>query len=216
MRAPSGLNATLHTESVWPVSGAPIGAPVPASHIRTVVSPPPETIRAPSGLNATPVHRAGVAGQRGAAPRSAAGARVPHPHRGVGAAGNDPAPSGLDAHRAPGVAGQRGADGLPVPASHSRTVGRRRRRRCGPVRAQCHTPHRAGVAGQRRPRAAGRCPRPTAAPCCRRCRKRCGPVGAERPGAARWRRIALRQWSAAPPIGAPVAGVPHPHRVVVG
>ena len=38
---------------VWPVSGAPIGWPVSASHSRTVLSPLPETIRLPSGLNAT-------------------------------------------------------------------------------------------------------------------------------------------------------------------
>src|SRR6478736_7592804 len=54
MRPPSGLNATLLTGPVWPVSGAPISRPVPASHTRTVVSLLPETMRAPSGLNATP------------------------------------------------------------------------------------------------------------------------------------------------------------------
>ena len=50
---PSGLNATLDTASVWPVSGSPIGWPVSASHSRTVLSPLPETMRWPSGLNAT-------------------------------------------------------------------------------------------------------------------------------------------------------------------
>ena len=50
---PSGLNATLITAPVWPVSGAPIGWPVSASHSRTVLSSLPETMRVPSGLNAT-------------------------------------------------------------------------------------------------------------------------------------------------------------------
>ena len=50
---PSGLNATLFTASVWPVSGWPIGWPVSASHTRTVLSPLPEAMRLPSGLNAT-------------------------------------------------------------------------------------------------------------------------------------------------------------------
>ena len=61
---PSGLNATLITASVWPVSGAPIGWPVSASHTRTVRSSLPETMRVPSGLNATLFTRLGVAGQR--------------------------------------------------------------------------------------------------------------------------------------------------------
>ena len=39
MRLPSGLNATLHTMPVWPVSGEPTGWPVAASHTRTVLSP---------------------------------------------------------------------------------------------------------------------------------------------------------------------------------
>ena len=34
MREPSGLNATLSTVPVWPVSGSPIGFPVSASHTR--------------------------------------------------------------------------------------------------------------------------------------------------------------------------------------
>jgi hypothetical protein len=53
MRRPSGLNATLFTTSSWPVSGSPIGAPVSASHSRTVLSVPPAAITRPSGLNAT-------------------------------------------------------------------------------------------------------------------------------------------------------------------
>ena len=44
---------TLHTLFVWPVSGRPIGWPVSAFHTRAVPSAVPETIRFPSGLNAT-------------------------------------------------------------------------------------------------------------------------------------------------------------------
>src|SRR6476646_9047615 len=54
MTFPSGLNATLVTWSVPPLSGWLIGWPVSASHTRTVLSALPETIRWPSGLNATP------------------------------------------------------------------------------------------------------------------------------------------------------------------
>ena len=36
MRCPSGLNATLRTSAVWPVSGAAMGWPVSAFHSRTV------------------------------------------------------------------------------------------------------------------------------------------------------------------------------------
>ena len=50
---PSGLNATLFTQSSWPRSGGPTGWPVAASHNRMVLSPPAEAIRVPSGLNAT-------------------------------------------------------------------------------------------------------------------------------------------------------------------
>ena len=53
MRCPSGLNATLYTVSVWPVSGWPMGFPVSASHSRTVLSALPEAMRRPSGLTAT-------------------------------------------------------------------------------------------------------------------------------------------------------------------
>ena len=53
MRLPSGLNATLDTAAVWPLSGWPIGWPVSASHTFTVLSSLPETMRLPSGLNAT-------------------------------------------------------------------------------------------------------------------------------------------------------------------
>jgi hypothetical protein len=50
----SGLNATLLTVSLWPVSDPPIGLPVEASHSRTVWSKLAEAIVLPSGLNTTP------------------------------------------------------------------------------------------------------------------------------------------------------------------
>ena len=53
MRWPSGLNATLVTASVWPVIGGPTGWPDPASQRRRVLSLLAETMRRPSGLNAT-------------------------------------------------------------------------------------------------------------------------------------------------------------------
>ena len=219
MRLPSGLNATLVTASVWPVSGcadrlagvrvpqphrlvgaagddplavgaerhtghrvrcgrsaaAPIGWPVSASHSRTVLSSAagddplavgaerhartpcrcgrsaagrrvgrcrrptaapslsslPETMRLPSGLNATLCTTSGVAGQRLA--DRLAGVGVPQPHRLVVTAGDD-----------------------------ARAVG-----------AERHAGHRVGVAGQRLADRVGRWPRPTPAPSCRRCRRRC-------------------------------------------
>ena len=76
---PSGLNATLCTAPVWPVSGAPTGWPVSASHTRTVLSPLPEAMRLPSGLNATLV-TVSVWPVSGCADRLA-GVGVPHPHR---------------------------------------------------------------------------------------------------------------------------------------
>ena len=51
--SPSGLNATLVTELVWPVSGWPIGCPVSMFHSRTVLSLLPEANVLPSGLKAT-------------------------------------------------------------------------------------------------------------------------------------------------------------------
>ena len=64
MRCPSGLNATLSTGSVWPVSGWPTGWPVSASHSRTVLSQLPETMRVPVGAERHADHRVRVAGQR--------------------------------------------------------------------------------------------------------------------------------------------------------
>ena len=67
---------------------SPIGWPVSASHSRTVLSSLPETIRLPSGLNATLYTMSGVAGQRRA--DRLAGVGVPQPHGVVVTAGDDP------------------------------------------------------------------------------------------------------------------------------
>ena len=53
-RCPSGLNTTLCTVPLCPVSGSPTGWPVSALHSRTVPSAPAEASRCPSGLNTTP------------------------------------------------------------------------------------------------------------------------------------------------------------------
>ena len=121
-RCPSGLNATPYTAPVWPVSGAPIGWPVSASHSRTVASALAEASRCPSGLNATLVHRAGVAGERGA--DRLAGVGVPQPHRRVVAGAGQPVPVGAERHTvtAPVWPVSGSPIGWPVSASHSRTV----------------------------------------------------------------------------------------------
>ena len=175
MRLPSGLNATLDTESVWPVSGWPIGWPVSASHSRTVLSALPEAMRVPSGLNATLVHRVGVAGQR--LRRRVGRCRRPTAARVLSSLPEAMRrPSGLNAtldHRV-GVAGQRRADGLAgvrVPHPHRVVAAAGDDPRA--VRAERHTGHRVGVAGQRLRRSVGRCRRPTAAPSRRSCRRRC-------------------------------------------
>ncbi len=118
---PSGLNATLDTASVWPVSGWPTGWPVSASHSRTVWSALPEAMRLPSGLNATLVTASvwPVSGW----PIGLAGVGVPQPHRVVGTAGGDPLAVGAKRHaeHRVRVAGQRLADrlaGVGVPHPH--------------------------------------------------------------------------------------------------
>ena len=93
---PSGLNATLLTGSVWPVSGAPIGWPVAASHTRTVLSCAAGDDARAVGAERHALHRAGVAGQRRA--DGLAGGRVPHPHRVVVAAGDDARAVGAERH----------------------------------------------------------------------------------------------------------------------
>ena len=94
---PGAVGAERHadTASVWPVSGWPTGWPVAASHTRTVASPPPEAIRVPSGLNATPFTAVCVPGQRLA--DGLAGGRVPHPHGVVAPPEAMRVPSGLNA-----------------------------------------------------------------------------------------------------------------------
>ena len=121
MRLPSGLNATLNTPPVWPVSGWPTGWPVSASHNRTVLSSLPEAIRVPSGLNATRTPRH-VTGQRLA--DGLAGVGVPQPHGAVELPEAMRCPSGLNATLTTSavwpVSGW--PNGWPVSASHTRTV----------------------------------------------------------------------------------------------
>src|SRR4029079_17322536 len=60
-RRPSGLNATLVTASVWPVSGLPRGWPVSAPHSRTVASSLALASRCAPGAKRTPHTHAGGA-----------------------------------------------------------------------------------------------------------------------------------------------------------
>ena len=120
---PSGLNATLYTASVWPVSGWPTGWPVAASHSRTVLSALPEAMRLPSGLNATLFTLPCVAGQR-----LADGWPVPASHSRTvlsATAGGDALAVGAERHAVHRSRCGRSAAGRRVgrwPASHSRTV----------------------------------------------------------------------------------------------
>ena len=77
-----------HARSRVSVNGSPIGAPVAASHTRTVPSSLPETtmVRAVQLPDRHRVHPAVVAGERVA--DRGAGGRVPYPHRPVAAAGD--------------------------------------------------------------------------------------------------------------------------------
>ena len=132
---------------MWPVSGAPIGCPVSASHTRTVSSALPETMRLPVRAERHTEHQAGVAGQRRA--DRLPGGRVPHPHRLVAAAGDDPLAVGAERHaRSPCRCGRSAAAdrlaGVGVPHPHRPVVA------AGddavPVRAERHTatPRRCG------------------------------------------------------------------------
>ena len=62
MREPSGLNATLKTQSECPSSVAML-SPDCVSHSLMVLSEDPETMREPSGLNATLKTQFGVSFQ---------------------------------------------------------------------------------------------------------------------------------------------------------
>ena len=66
-----------------------------AGHSLTPSSPALAS-RCPSGLNATLVHRAGVAGEGVA--DGLAGVGVPQPHRAVGAGAGQPVPVGAERH----------------------------------------------------------------------------------------------------------------------
>ncbi len=165
IRVPSGLNATLYTASVWPVSGWPTGWPVSASHSRTVLSAAAGDDARAVGAERHAVHTMSVwpvSGWPTGWPVSASHSRtvlsaLPEAMR---------VPVGAERHAGHrvGVAGQRLADGLAgvgVPQPH-RVVGT-----AGgdavPVGAERHAVHRVRVAGQRLADRVGRWPRPTAA-----------------------------------------------------
>ena len=150
------------------------GWPVSASHTRTVLSRLPETMRLPSGLNATLVTTLvwPVSGW----PTGWPVCRVPHPHRVVGTAGDDALAVGAERHtvhraRCGRSAARRRLAGVGVPHPHRLvpTAGD------DPlaVGAERHTGHHVRVAGERLADGLGRCRRPTPAPSCRRCRRRC-------------------------------------------
>ena len=124
---PVPVGAERHTGHPVGVAGEglPRGWPVSAFHSRTVLSSLALASRCPSGLNATPITAAGVAGERVA--EGLAGVGVPQPHRAVAAGGGQPVPVGAERHtrHRAGVAGERGAEGLAgvgVPQPH-RAVG---------------------------------------------------------------------------------------------
>ena len=150
--APSGLNATARTASVWPASGGAVGLAgghVPQPH-RPVGAGGGQ--QRPSGLNATPVTASVWPVSGGAV--GLAGGHVPQPHRPVRAGGGQQ--RAVRAERHPvhrvGVAGQRRAVRLaggrrptaapsdPAPAVAS----------SGPSGLNATPLHRVGVAGQRR------------------------------------------------------------------
>ncbi len=172
---PSGLNATLSTASVWPVSGAPMGWPVSASHSRTVLSSLPEAMRGAVGAERHTGHRAvwPVSGAPRGWPVSASHSRTVLSR----CRRRCRCPSGLNATLNtvsvwPVSGCADGLAGVGVPQPHRVVVA------AGgdavPVGAERHTGHRVGVAGERVRRRVGRCRRPTAAPSCPRCRRRCG------------------------------------------
>ena len=168
MRLPSGLNATLVTWSVWPVSGCAdrlAGGGVPHPH-RLVPAAGGDALAVGAERHAG--HPVGVAGERRA--DRLAGGRVPQPHRLVDAAGGEPLAVG----------------------------------------AERHAGHRVGVALQRRADRAGRWRRPTPAPSCRQL-----PETMRLPSGLNATLATAPVWPVSGgPIGWPVVGVPHPHRLV--
>ena len=96
-RCPSGLNATPVTAPVWPVSGAPTGWPVSASHSRTVSSPLADGQPVPVGAERHTAYTVPVWPVSGAPtgwPVSAFHSRtVPSP-----LAGGQPVPVGAERH----------------------------------------------------------------------------------------------------------------------
>ena len=149
IRVPSGLNATLSTAPLWPVSGSPTGLAggrVPHSHrsVATAGGDPGAV-----GAERHTDHPVSVAGERLADrwPVAASHTRtvpssLPEAIR---------VPSGLNATLAPRRCGRSavcrrvGRWRRPTPAPFCRSC----RRRSGAVGAERHTEHPAGVAGQR-------------------------------------------------------------------
>ena len=169
-RRPSGgATPPPDTRPVWPVSGWPSGWPVAGSHSRTVPSAPPVASDA-AVRGRTPPPPPGRCGRSAAGRgRPVAGSHsrtVPSPPP----VASTPAVRRRHATAITGpvwpVSGwpQRPAGGR-VPQPH-RAVGAAGGQHRAAVRPAPSTPqHRAGVAGQRRGRAARRRPGPTAAPC---------------------------------------------------
>ena len=97
MRCPSGLNATLYTASVWPVSGWPMGWPVSASHSRTRLVATAGDDAVPVGAERHAPHLVRVAGERLA--DGLTGVGVPQPHGLVFIGGDDAVPVGAERQR---------------------------------------------------------------------------------------------------------------------
>ena len=96
-RLPSGLKASASTGPACP-RHTPSGAPVWASHSRTLPSTPPEASRRPSGLKATAVD--GFALLSPGHGDLAAGRRLPQAQRVVLGDGGQPAAVGAEGHAA--------------------------------------------------------------------------------------------------------------------
>ena len=122
IRLPSGLNATLETGPLCPLSGSPIGFPVAASHTRSVLSALPDDDALAVGAERHALNLTAVTLERLADRLSASRRPTPAP-----CCPNAPAtmrlPSGLNATLAtdPLCPLSGSPIGLPVSASHTRS-----------------------------------------------------------------------------------------------
>ena len=174
MRVPSGLNATLDTASVWPVSGWPTGWPVsrvPQPHgVVVTAGGDPRAVGAERHAD----HRVRVAGQRLA--DRVGRCRASHSRTVLSSLPEAMrVPSGLNATLSPRPCGRSaaapiGLAGVRVPQPHRVVVAAGGDARA--VGAERHAGHRVRVAGQRLADRVGRWRRPTAARCRRHCRRR--------------------------------------------